>query len=115
MPVPSHLPKGCSATRGTADVPHISVHGSLTQAANRLYMLNVRRVSLTNKKKATATRLEELTTQLRAIETELRAIEKKYGSLKGNRGLLRQGRMRVGESRSDGGNGTAKKPMRLKY
>lgn len=115
MPVPSILPKGCSVTRGVADAPHISQHGSLTQAANRMYMLNVRRVSLSNKRKATAARLEELTNQLRAIEIELSAIEKKYGGLKGNRGLLRQRRMKRGASRPHEGNGPVKKPMALKY
>lgn len=82
-----NLPKGCSSSRGVSDVPHISsLGGSLAQQANRLYMLNVRHVSMMNKKRATAARLAETMIQLRAIEEGLRVTEKKYQSLKRKRG-----------------------------
>ena len=58
MPATYRLPKGCAASRGTSDVPHITaIGGGRAHVTNRLYMLTVRRESLINKRKSVKQRL----------------------------------------------------------
>lgn len=86
MPVRINLPKGCPSSRGVSDIRHItSQGGSLAHHTNRLYMLNVRRESLMNKRHTLEVRLKEIKGQLEGIEADIRATEEQYRKLKGNR------------------------------
>jgi len=85
MPIPVNLPKGCSSSRGASDIRHTSSQGGgLAKQTNRLYMLNVRRESLMNKRRTLEFRLNEIKDQLKEIETDIRATEKQYRKLQGN-------------------------------
>lgn len=82
MPVLTSLPKGCTTAKGATNIVHPTSRGEgLSQQANRLYMLTVRRESLLNKKQTLETQLKGLTTQLKNVETEIFAIEKRYGKI----------------------------------
>lgn len=88
MPATFRLPKGCAASRGTSDVPHITaIGGGQAHVTNRLYMLTVRRESLINKRKSIKQRLTDIDQQIKQMGNDIRAVEKAYGNgrLKGRR------------------------------
>ena len=112
MPIPVTLPRGCTRSRGQADVRHLrSLGGDLAQQANRLYMLTVRRESLVNKKTSLELRLREITTQLREIEADIRESETVY------KGVLGRQRCRTKKNprKGAGGNGRGLKTVPLKF
>lgn len=86
MPATYRLPKGCAASRGTSDVPHITaIGGGRAHVTNRLYMLTVRRESLVNKRKAVKQRLADIDQQIKQMGEDIRATEQAYGQFKGRR------------------------------
>lgn len=113
MPIPTKLPKGCISTRGVPDIRYVRSQGTgLTQQANRLYMLTVKRESLMNKRRSLEVRLKEIKGQLETIERDTRATEKQFGKLKGN-GARRK---RFDEGMVEGrGNGRELKKMPLQF
>ncbi len=109
----SNLPKGSSTIRGASDVLRMnSLSGTQAQQANRLYMLNVRRASLVNKKNATEARLNETIAQLRGIEEQMRQTEKKYMVFRKESPRRRGNKQELAE---ENGNGRGNRVMALRY
>lgn len=106
MPMMNNLPKGCCAMRGSSDIARTPARGGgRAHQTNKLYMLNVRRESLTNKKHTLETQLKAIRGQLRGLDADIQETERNYKKLKGkNR-----------RSPVTDGNGHAVKRMRLKY
>lgn len=86
MPMSTNVPRGCSRSRGAADVRHVrALGGDLAQKTNRLYMLTVRRESLINKKNSLHRRLKDIDTQLKEIEEDMRELQGIYNKVLGRR------------------------------
>ena len=104
MPL-SSLPKGCTATRSSSHIRHLaSLGGNLAREANHLYMLSVRRESLSSKKRSLEGRLREINQQLKGIEDDARATEKQYSHCLGRR-----------KKEKPNGNGRSVKAVALKF
>lgn len=85
MPLSNNLPKGCSTTRGVSYLHHIGAQGGgLAYHTNRLYMLNVQRESLMNKKQSLESRLKDIKSQLQGLEASIRETERQYKKVSGN-------------------------------
>lgn len=103
MPMRVNLPKGCPSSRGASDIRHItSQGGSLAHHTNRLYMLNVRRESLMNKRHTLEVRLKEIKGQLEGIEADIRATENQYRRLQGNGLRKKRNKQGSAEERRNG-------------
>lgn len=103
MPIPLNLPKGCSSSRGVSDIRHTSSQGGgLAKQTNRLYMLNVRRESLMNKRRTLEFRLNEIKDQLKEIEADIRTTEKQYSKLQGKELHKKRGKQESEWSKGDG-------------
>lgn len=106
MPMTNNLPKGCCAMRGSSDIARTPARGGgRAHQTNKLYILNVRRESLTNKKHTLENQLKAIRGQLRGLDADIQETEKKYKKLKGKRRL----------ASGNDSNGHAVKRMRLKY
>lgn len=112
MPSPTRLPRGCSSSRGSSDIPHsLSLGGERARQVNRLYMLTVKWESFTNKKRSLITRLKDLETQIKGIEETIHGIQKKYQGLLP--GPIKKGIRPLKKNREENGRNT--KTMNLKY
>lgn len=112
MPIPMTLPKGCPSIRGGSDIRRYGSSGSrLTQQANRLYMLTIKRESVMTKKQTLESRLKELSQQLQGIEADIQATERAYkrGNLNGS---LQKAAGRTAGATADG---RAVKKIRLQF